>query len=130
MAEKLEFYKFSFENLEVWQKSIDFAILVYKMTKSFPKEEVYGLSSQIQRASVSISSNIAEGSSKKSFKEQARFSEISFGSLMEVLSQLILAKDLEYITEKTYSEMRKSIEEISRLLNAYKNSQIKRGKNE
>ncbi len=121
-----ESYKFGFEKLDVWQNSIELAKQIYVLTESFPKEELYGLTSQIRRAVISVSSNIAEGSSKNSFKDQARFSEISFGSLLEVLNQIILARELAYITEESFISCRKNIEIISRQLNSLKNSQLSR----
>lgn len=107
-------FKFPFEKLEVWKKSIDLATMIYKLTSSFPKTEMYGLSSQIQRAAVSVSSNIAEGS--------VRFYEVAFGSLMEVISQTILAKKLNYISDENFIEIRSLTEEISRMLNALSKS--------
>ncbi len=85
--------------------------------------------SQIRRASVSISSNLAEGSAKQSLKDQARFTEISFGSLMEILNQIILSFELKFIKEKDYLSIRKCIENLSRQLNALKKSQLKRSLN-
>ena len=117
---------YSFEKLLVWQKSIDLAKIIYTITSKFPKEEAYGLSSQIRRAVVSISSNIAEGYVKYSAKEQVRFTEIAYGSLMEVLNQIIIAKEIEYINEDNYLKVRNDVEEISRMLNALRNSQLKR----
>ncbi len=84
------------------------------------------MSSQIQRAVVSISSNIAEGYVKYSPKEQMKFSEIAYGSLMEVLNQTIIAKELDYISEADYLIIRQNVEEISRMLNALRNSQLKK----
>ena len=121
-----ESYKFGFEKLEVWQNSIQLSKLIYYLTLSFPKEETYGLTSQIRRAMISVSSNIAEGSSKNSLKAQARFSEIAFGSLLEVLNQIILAFELSYISEENYIDCRNKIEIISRQLNALKKSQVER----
>ena len=115
-------FKFPFEKLEVWKKSIDLATMIYKLTSSFPKTEMYGLSSQIQRAAVSVSSNIAEGSVRFSVKEQVRFYEVAFGSLMEVISQTILAKKLNYISDENFIEIRSLTEEISRMLNALSKS--------
>lgn len=100
-------FKFPFEKLEVWKKSIELATIIYKLTSNFPKTETYGLSSQIQRAAVSVSSNIAEGSVRFSPKEQVRFYEVAFGSLMEVVSQSVLASQLNYISEKNFLELRK-----------------------
>ena len=119
-------HKFGFEKLDVWQSAMDLTEMIYSGTKQFPEIERYGLTSQLRRAVVSISSNIAEGSSKASLKDQARFSEIAFGSLMETLSQIILAYKLKYLSENEYIELRVKIEELSRQLNAFRNSQIKR----
>ncbi len=115
---------FSFEKLDVWKLSIRLTKLVYKLTKVFPDDEKFGLTSQIRRASVSIASNIAEGSSRISGKEQARFSEISYGSLHEVLNQLIIASELEYISEKELDNLRPLIEEIANKINSLRNYQL------
>lgn len=122
--EEVTNYVYSFEKLIVWQKSIELAKQIYSITSNFPKEEIYGLTSQIRRAVVSISSNIAEGYVKSSSKEQIRFSEIAYGSLMEVLNQVIIAKEIGYISEANYLSIRQGVEEISRMLNALRNSQI------
>ena len=103
-------------------------IEIYQLTKSFPKEETYGLVQQIRRASVSITSNLAEGTSRDSFKEKARFSNIAFSSLMEVLSQLLLAQDLKYIDKNQYQTLRPLIEEIGNKLNGLKKYQLKQSK--
>lgn len=120
--------KYAFENLTVWKESVNLSILIYKITKQFPKEELYGLTSQIRRAVISISSNIAEGSSKSSLKDQTRFSEIAYGSLMEVLNQIILAYKLQLVDYKNYEETRSQIEYVARLLSGYRKSQMERGK--
>ena len=119
-------YVYSFEKLDVWKYAIELAKQVYKTTLAFPKEELYGLSSQIRRAVISISSNIAEGYVKSSIKEQIKFSEIAYGSLMEVLNQLIIAYEIGYITDEDYMSLRLRVEEISRMWNALRNSQLKR----
>ena len=119
--------RYSFENLTVWKESIKLSVLIYNTTKQFPKEETYGLISQIKRAIVSVSSNIAEGSSKSSMKDQTRFSEIAFGSLMETLNQIILAYNLQYIDYKKYEEIREEIDYVAKLLSGYRKSQIERG---
>jgi four helix bundle protein len=126
MVDSLKEYKFGFEKLEVWQLSIDFAKNIYKLTNKFPKEEIYGLTSQIKRATVSVSSNIAEGTGKSSLKDQMRFMEIAFGSLMEVLNQLILACELNYINDVQLNEYREKVELIAYKLSALKNSQQRR----
>jgi four helix bundle protein len=90
---------------------------IYKISKSFPKEELYGLISQIRRAAVSIPSNIVEGKARGSQKEYKRFLLISRGSLEEVKYQLLLAKDLKYIDDETYWESIELAKEVGRLLN-------------
>ena len=124
--EEVKTHIYSFEKLVVWQKAIELAKILYSITSQFPEVENYGLSSQIKRAVVSISSNIAEGYVKSSSKELVRFTEIAYGSLMEVLNQIIIAYEVEYISEDNYLIIRQSIEEISRMLNALRNSQMKK----
>ena len=121
--EEVKIYVYSFEKLVVWQKSIELAKIIYSITQNFPKTETYGLSSQIQRAVISVSSNIAEGYVKYSPKEQIKFTEIAYGSLMEVLNQIIIAKEINYISENDYLMIRDKVEEISRMLNALRISQ-------
>lgn len=116
--------QFSFEKLNVWQKSKDLAITVYKFTEKFPNEERFGLISQIRRSSISVVSNIAEGTGRNSNKGKARFTEIAFASLMELLNQLIIAYELSFISKDQYESTRKDIEEISRMLNALRKSQL------
>jgi len=117
-------FTYSFEKLDVWQKARVLNSNIYLLTRSFPKDETYGLVQQIRRASVSISSNIAEGTSRRSYKEKARFSNIAYASLMEVLSQIILALDLGYINKNEYQNLRPLIEEIGNKLNSLRNYQI------
>ena len=88
------------------------------LTDTFPADEKFGLTSQLRRATISVSSNIAEGSTRWDNKEQARFYEIAFGSLIEILNQLILSNDLKFIENEDLNELRKEIETISRMLNA------------
>jgi len=114
--------KYAFENLEVWQKSREITKSIYQITSSFPSEEKFGLVSQLRRASVSVSSNIAEGSTRWGKKDQARFYEIAFGSLIEVLNQLILSNDLEFLSSKDLNGIREDIDTIGRMLNALRNS--------
>src|SRR6266498_5447496 len=92
---------FNFEKLDVWQKAIDFADLVYNHTRNFPADERFGLTNQMRRAAVSISSNIAEGTSRMSQIDFARFIEIATGSVFEVVSQAFIAKKQSFLTEKT-----------------------------
>jgi four helix bundle protein len=109
---------YAFENLEVWQKSRKLVINIYRFTDAFPNEEKFGLTSQIRRASISVSSNIAEGSTRWSRKDQARFYEIAFGSLMEVLNQAILSADLNFMKEDDLRNIRIEIDSIGRMLNS------------
>ena len=119
-------HTFSFERLDTWQLSRRFVVEVYTLTKQFPDHEKFGLISQICRASVSVASNIAEGSSRRSPKDQAHFSEMAYSSLIEVLCQLTLAHDLAYIAEKELLNTRYLIEELSNKINALRNSQLNR----
>lgn len=121
-----ENFKYGFEKLIVWQQAVAFVKKVYISVANFPKNEIYGLTSQIKRASVSIPANIAEGTTRKSFKDQARFTEIAFGSLIETLNHLIIAEELNYLNKKILDELRVDIENLSRQLNALKTSQISR----
>ena len=119
-------HKFSFEKLTVWQDSRKLVVSIYRLTKNFPEVEHYGITRQLRRACISVSSNIAEGTSRTSFKDQAHFSQLSYSSLMEVLNQVILSVDLGYIQEQQELILRKDIEEISNKLNALRSAQLKR----
>lgn len=110
--------KSSFRNLIAWQKSIAFVKAVYLVTAKFPKDETYGLTSQIKRAVISIPSNIAEGSSRKSPLEFIRFLNIAKGSLAEVETQLEIAKELSFISEQELESLTESTEEMGRLISA------------
>lgn len=113
---------FGFEKLEVWKDAKVLTILVYKVTKDFPSDEKYGLVSQMRRAVISVSSNIAEGSSRISPKDQAHFYQIAFSSLMEVLSQIIISVELGYIGDQ--DSFRLEISKIANKLNALRKSRI------
>ena len=115
---------FSFEKLNVWQKSKTLSVDIYKITSKFPDEERFGLISQMRRCSISVSSNIAEGTGRNSPKDKARFTEISFASLMELLNQLIISFELNFIAKDQYELLRKEIEDISRMLNALRKTQL------
>jgi len=115
-------YLFPFEKLTVWKSARKLAIDVYRITKAFPVEERFNINSQLQRAAVSVASNIAEGSSRSSRKDQARFYEIAYGSLMEALNLIILSHDLKYMEFEKVAEIRGVIEEIARMLNGLMNS--------
>src|SRR5881275_438773 len=96
---------FTFENLEAWQHAIDFADLVYNQTRSFPPAERFGLTNQMRRAAVSVSSNLAEGSSRSSRPDFARFVEISGGSLFEVVSQAFIGRRRAFLTEEQFQRL-------------------------
>ncbi|MEY2703584.1 MAG: hypothetical protein RLY43_2223 [Bacteroidota bacterium] len=123
MEYKLKTY--SFENLLVWQKSRALTKEIYKLTSTFPKEEAFGITSQMRRCSLSIPSNLAEGSSRRTNKDKARFTEIAFGSGLELLNQLIIALDLNYIEESKYLEIRINLQEVTFLLDALQKAQLK-----
>jgi four helix bundle protein len=91
--------------LDVWKESIDFTVLIYEITESFPKEELYGLTSQLRRATVSVPANISEGAARNSSKEFVRFLYIAFGSLSEIDTLLMIATRLNYITPEIYSNL-------------------------
>ncbi len=116
--------EFGFEKLKVWQAARALTKRVYSVTLSFPEEEKFGLISQLKRASVSVCSNLAEGSSRDSYKEKARYNEIAYGSLMELLNQIILASDLNYLKNEDYISIREKIDEISYMLNGLRKSQM------
>ena len=97
--------EFRFERLEVWQLARAFNRVIYRISRRFPEEEKFGITSQIRRASVSISSNIAEGSGRNSDADFAHFLEIAYGSLMETVSQLFLALDEEYLSLDTFEKI-------------------------
>jgi len=122
----MEGHMYSFEKLEVWQKSRAYVKMIYKLTKFFPEEEKFGLVSQLRRASVSIVSNIAEGTSRSSLKDQIRFTEVAYGSALETYCQLIISMDLEIIDEKDFEPLKIVLYDITAKLSGLKNSQIKR----
>ena len=117
-------YVYSFEKLEVWKESIKLVKQVYRFSKSFPDDEKYGLSSQIKRSAVSVVSNISEGTSRITNKDKAHFTSMAFSSTMELLNQLIIAKELNFIQENTYKETRLIINKIANMLNALRKSQL------
>ena len=108
-----------FQNIGAWQKAHKFVLSVYEATKSFPDFERFGLCSQFQRAAVSIPANIAEGYKKLGRADKLRFYNIAQGSLEECRYYIVLSKDLGYINENKYDQLVISIEETSKLLNAY-----------
>lgn len=118
-------YKYSFEKLEVWNDARNLVKMIYLHTNIFPERERFGLSSQMQRAVVSIVSNIAEGVSRNSVKEKIRFVELAYGSLMELYCQLYVSVDLDYLTPNTFTLIKVEIDKIANKANALKRNFIK-----
>jgi len=118
-------HQFGYEKLKVWKKSMSLAQLIYGITKEFPASERFGLSDQLRRGIVSVASNITEGTSRLSPKERARFIEVAYGSMIEVICQLTLSQQLGFLTAKKYAEARSQGEEITRMLNALGKSQFR-----
>ena len=116
---------FKFEEVIAWQRAHQFVLAVYRITKVFPSEEVYGLTSQFRRAAVSIEANIAEGYKKLSKADKLRFMNISQGSIEECRDYLLLSRDLQYIDEQQFSELFVLIEDTSKMLYLYCNGIIK-----
>jgi len=113
---------FNFEKLDVWQKAVALADVVYSQTRKFPAEERFGLTNQMRRAAVSISSNIAEGSSRTSQADFGRFIEIATGSVFEVTSQAFIAKKQILLSEAEFHVIYQSAEELSRMLSGVRKS--------
>ena len=110
---------YSFEKIIAWQKAHSFVLCVYKVTKLFPSEEKFGLTSQFRRAAVSIEADIAEGYKKLGRQDKLRFMNIAQGSSEECRDYIILSRDLEYIYMEQYQQLHNKIEEASKLLKAY-----------
>jgi four helix bundle protein len=121
-------HQYSFEKLRVWQSARELAKVIYLTTSQFPSREMYGLISQCNRAAISVAANLAEGSSRQSRKDQAHFSEIAYGSLMELACLLVLSVDVGLLPESSESKLRNSIEQISVQLNALRRSQQARAR--
>jgi four helix bundle protein len=111
----------NFKQLLIWQKGFQIAVKSFNLVKSFPKEEKYGLSSQITRAAVSIPSNVAEGSSRKSNKDYSRFLELSLGSTFELETQLLIAEAVNFGEKEIIDEMLKDVDEEQKMLMSFMN---------
>jgi four helix bundle protein len=116
------------EKLDVWKKGIEFVVALYKATEKFPKDERFGLTSQLRRAAVSIPANIAEGAGRKSYKEFAHFLSNSQGSASEVETELLIASRLSYLDDLSYLPLRNSLDEIGRMLTGLCQHLEKRGR--
>ena len=107
----------SFTDLNAWKEGHQLVLMIYKITRSFPVDERFGLTNQVQRAAVSITSNIAEGFSRATSKEKIQFYRISLGSLTEIQNQIIIARDLKYMDQITFSEVAEQSITVSKLIN-------------
>jgi four helix bundle protein len=105
-----------FKELKVWHKSYELELAIYEASRSFPREEMYGLTSQLRRAAVSIGANIAEGCGRRSDGELVRFLQIARGSASEVEHHLLLARDLKFLQAATHQEIEKRLQEVQRML--------------
>ena len=105
-----------FRQLKVWEKAHQFALEIYKVTVQFPKEELYGLTSQIRRSSSSIPTNIAEGCGRHTDADFARFLQIAMGSASEAEYQILLARDLNFLPDDHYNQLQPQVEEVKRML--------------
>lgn len=117
-------YQFPFEKLRVWQNSRKLVAEIYSLTSNFPKEEKYCLTDQLRRCVISIASNLAEGSSRISSKDKAHFTNLAYSSLMELLNQIYLANDLNYLNTEILLDLKNKIYEISNQLNSLRKSQL------
>lgn len=112
--------RFRFERLDVWRKAIELASQVYVATQGFPDTERFGLTSQMRRAAVSVSSNIAEGSGRSSDGDFARFIEIAYGSLMEVVSQSYIARQQGILADDEFAELYSTADGLGRMLSTFR----------
>jgi four helix bundle protein len=112
----------NYKELKIWQRSVDLAVRIYKETQKFPKEEQYGLTSQIRRSAVSIPSNIAEGAGRNSRKEFNNFLGVSHGSSCELETQLIIAQRVELLDEVILESLQQQISEIQKMTRGLKDS--------
>ena len=114
--------KHNFKNLNIWKLALDLANEVYNITDQYPKNEEFGLKSQLRRCSVSVASNIAEGSSRSSNKDFNRFLEISLGSLYELQTQIIISSNRKYLNIETFNNIENKIEELQRRISGFQNT--------
>lgn len=117
---------FNFEKLETWQEAINFADLVYALTRSFPDQEKFGLTNQMRRAAVSISSNLAEGSSRSSRPDFARFVEIASGSSFEVVSQSFIGRNQGFLSNENFSQLYAAAEKQGKMLSGLRASLLEK----
>lgn len=114
-AEKIQ----TFMDLNVWKEGHKLVTMIYRLTRGFPKEEQYGLTSQMRRASVSITSNIAEGFSRRSYKEKVQFYSTALGSLTELQNQCLISRDVECLQSDQYKQLNGQLVVVHKLLNGF-----------
>lgn len=107
----------SFTDLDAWKEGHQLVLLVYEITKEFPKEEMFGLSIQLRRCAVSITSNIAEGFSRQSYREKIQFYSIALGSVTELQNQLLVARDVHYITNERFQNIARQSVKVHKIIN-------------
>lgn len=107
----------SFTDLDAWKEGHKLVLQVYKVTKEFPKEEMYGLTNQLRRCAVSITSNIAEGFSRQTYKDKAQFYAISLGSVTELQNQILIARDVGYIDSDNFRELANQSVTVNKIIN-------------
>src|SRR4030042_1344649 len=117
---------FGFEKLVAWQESKQLVKKIYKIVEGLPGQEQYGLGNQIKRAALSVASNLAEGTGRTGFRDQAHFSQIAYGSMMEVACLSVIASELGLVSPEAYTDLRKDIETIARLISSLRSSQKRR----
>lgn len=107
----------SFRMLDAWKEGHKLVLLVYRITKSFPKEEIFGLVSQMRRCAISITSNIAEGFSRQSYKEKVQFYAMALGSVTELQNQLLIARDVGFINQNTFQQLAEQTIIVHKIIN-------------
>ena len=107
----------SFTDLDAWKEGHKLVLMIYKITKGFPKEELFGLVSQMRRCAVSITSNIAEGFSRRSYKEKAQFYSVALGSITELQNQLLIAKDVGYVNGSNFQDIAEQAIKVHKIVN-------------
>lgn len=112
---------FNFEKLDVWQRAVDLAAFIYDVTRKFPSDEKFGITSQMRRAAVSVSSNIAEGTSRSSKQDFSRFVELAVGSLYELVTQGFIARTQGFLDEQAFQKLYSDSEELIRMLSGLRN---------
>ena len=112
----------NFKNLKIWQLGIELIMEVYAISKQFPTEERYGLTTQVNRSALSVPSNIAEGSGRGTNKDFANFLSIAIGSLYELETQIIVARQLNFIKEEQFNKLSKMVNELEKMINGIRNN--------